>query len=457
MEEINIKDFLRYLRKYLALIIIITSLSVIGIIVYEKNFKKPMYTTYTTIILVKNDNDDIKSAETITQSDITLNQKLVATYRQIVKSKLVLEQVIRELNLDYTYSKLSKEIKVEALDDTSILKISVTDADSGRAVIIANKLANVFTKEVTEIFNINNVSKLDIAQESLKPSNDTLTRDIILAALISLIGTIGIIFIIYYFDDTLKLTEDIESEIEMPVIAKVFKDHSKEDLIVDKKPKAITSESIRTLRTNLQFSSIDNELKTILVTSTTPSEGKSFISANLAISFAQSGKRVLLIDCDLRKGRQHTVFNVSHKKGLSNLLLGDISNYTGYVNQTGINGLGVITSGPFPPNPSELLESKKNAQLLEILKENFDIIILDGAPCIGLSDSVILSSLVDKVILVTSENTTQKSALKETKKLLDNVGANIAGCVINNISAKKRGYGNYYYYGKYGYSNGDKK
>jgi capsular exopolysaccharide synthesis family protein len=238
----------------------------------------------------------------------------------------------------------------------------------------------------------------------------------------------------------------------MPVVAKVYKDANKMDLIVDKRPNAASSESIRTLRTNLQFSSVDEELKTLLITSTLPGEGKSFISANLATSFAEAGKKVLLIDCDLRKGRQHKIFKLVNKKGLSNLLIENIYNFKDYIMSTKIDNLSVITRGSVPPNPSELLNSKKNKELLKQLREKFDLVILDGAPITGLSDSLILSSLTDKTLVITSINNTPKTDLANTKKALEGVGANIAGCVANNINAKNKSYGNYYYYNDYYYS-----
>ena len=451
MEEINIRDFLRYFKKFIGIIVGVIILCLVVVGIYDILFKKPMYSTYTTIVLVKDEkSSDVSSSDSINQNDITLNQKLVSTYRQIIKSKLVVEQVISSLNINYSYSELSKEINVDALEDTEILKLSVTDSDPKRAANIANSLATVFEAEITKIYKINNVSIIDTAQVNENPSNNTLIRDLVLAIIVGFVATSAVIFIIYYFDDTLRFTESIESDIEMPVIAKVYKDNSGIDLIVEKKPKSSTSESIRTLRTNLQFSSIDNETRTILVTSTIAGEGKSFICANLATSFAQAGKKVLLIDCDLRKGRQHKIFKISSKKGLSNLLLKDIKEFPEYIYQSKIENLSVIPRGVFPPNPSELLGSKKMISAIELFKKYFDIIILDGVPSNGLSDSLILSSLVDRVLLVSSVNYTPKTELKNTRKALENVGANIAGCVVNNINPRKDTYGSYYAY-NYGY------
>ncbi len=453
MEEIDLKDFWQYYKKYSLSVIIVCLVCLIVALVYNIAFKTPLYSTSTTILLVKNETSSDK--DTINQNDITLNQKLVSTYRQIIKSRLVLEQVISKLKLDYSYEKLYKEIAVEAVEDTEIIKVIVTDESATLAAKIANEIAGIFDKEVKEIYNINNVSIIDVALTPNNPSNDNVIRDGVLAIIIGFVFMSGIIFVVFYFDDTLRDTESMENDLGLPVIAKVFKDNNGVDLIVDKKPNASASESIRTLRTNLQFASVDSELRTLLVTSSLPSEGKSFISANLAISFAQAGKRTLLIDCDLRKGRQHKMFRIPGKKGLSNLLINDISEYPKYITQSKIENLFVLPRGVYPPNPSELLNSKKNQHLLTLLKQHFDIIILDGAPIIGLSDSLILSSMVDKVLLVTSVNHTPKTEVLNTKRDLENVGANIAGAVANNVSAKKGHYGSYYYY--YGYDdNGNK-
>ena len=452
MEEINIKDFFNYLKKYILIICGVVVIFVIGVFIYDKSIKKPLYTTYTTIILTKS--NETQTSTTITQNDILLNQKLVETYTRIIKSKLVLDQVISETGITYTAEELGQNVAVEAYENTEMLKISVTDSDPELAASIANSIAQVFSGEVAKIYQMNNISVIDIAQVPEEVSNNTLTRDFFIALFISIFGSIGVIFIIYYFDDSIKLTDDLEEEIGMPVIAKVFKsdigskNRGKVELLVQKYPKSVVSESIKTLRTNLQFSSVDSELKTILVTSSIPGEGKSFISANLAISFTQTDKKVLIVDCDMRKGRQHRIFKLSNTKGLSNLLIDDMTNYKDYINKTSIKNLYIITRGTVPPNPSELLNSNKNSELIKILRSKFDIIIFDGVPCNGLPDSIIMSKLVDKVLIVSSESVTPRSVLESTKKQLKNVEAPVAGDVLNNVNRKNSKYGKYYgYYG----------
>lgn len=226
----------------------------------------------------------------------------------------------------------------------------------------------------------------------------------------------------------------------------------KDELVIFTRPKSNISEDIRTIRTNLQFTSADDSSKVLLVTSSVPGEGKSFISSNLGAAFAQTGESTLIIDSDLRLGRIHKIFGVSNKKGLSNLLVEqDVVDYSEYIKKTDVDNLYIIPRGVVPPNPSELLNSKKNKELIKSLKEQFDVIIFDGVPCNGLPDSIIMSTLVDKVLIVSSNSVTPKSVLEATKKSLEQVGAPIAGDVLNNIDKKGSTYGRYYSY--YGDSN----
>ncbi len=448
MEEINLNEFFEYYKKYFFVVAIAMFIFASSILVYNICFKVPKYSTYTTLVLVKNENisKEVTTSESIDQNDITLNQKLVSTYRQIIKSKLVLVQTIENLKLDYTYKKLYDEVAVTSEENTEILKITVTDESPERATEIANEIATVFDKEVKKIYNISNVSVIDKAEVNVVPANINIIRDFILALLCGFVFGSAVIFIIFYFDDTLREVDSIETDIKLPVIGKIYKDNNKIDAVVSERPNSLASESIRTLRTNLQFASIDEELKTILVTSSIPGEGKSFISANLAISFAEAGKKTLVVDCDLRKGRLHKIFNVDGSKGLSSLLIGEVSKYKKFIQPTDNKNLFVLPRGIYPPNPSELLNSKKNSKLIETLKDNYDIIIFDGAPVMGLSDSLIISSLVDKVLLVASLNEAQRTEIKNTKKDLENIDAHIAGVVVNNINARKSKHSGYYYY-----------
>ena len=219
-----------------------------------------------------------------------------------------------------------------------------------------------------------------------------------------------------------------------------------EELVIHSRPKSNISEDIRTIRTNLQFTSNIDNSKVLLVTSSVPGEGKSFISSNLAAAFAGTGETTLLIDSDMRLGRIHKIFGLSNKKGLSNLLVEkDNIDYQEYIKKTEIENLYVITRGTVPPNPSELLNSPNAKAIIEFLRDKFDHVIFDGVPINGLPDSLIVANLVDKVIIVSSAGYTKIDELNDTKKALEKVDANIAGVVVNRASKTKRGkYSNYY-------------
>lgn len=224
-----------------------------------------------------------------------------------------------------------------------------------------------------------------------------------------------------------------------------------DELIIVEKPNSTFSEEIKKVRTNLQFSSVNDDMKVIMITSSIPGEGKSFVSANLAGAFAQSQENVLLIDCDLRKGRIKHLFGLANTKktgGLSNLLINKNwkEEYAKYIKKTKVENLFVITSGAFPPNPSELLASRRFEELLEEFKEKFDVIILDCPPITGLNDSLVLASRADASILVAKYRKTSIELLEKSKKALENVGVKLAGVILNQIDAKER---NYYYGGYY--------
>lgn len=218
------------------------------------------------------------------------------------------------------------------------------------------------------------------------------------------------------------------------------------DVISLKNPKSVVAEAFRTLRTNIQFSSLDNELKTMVVTSTQPNEGKSTVLANLAVTMAQSGKKVVLLDCDLRKPTIHKKLGVPNKNGLTTLLSKEKS-LQECLQLLNVPNLYVITSGPIPPNPAELLGSKRMKSLLQELKEHFDIILIDAPPVLAVTDSQILSTLTDGVLFVTSYGTTEKDAVVRAKELIEKVGGKILGVIMNKMPSDTKGsYTGYYYY-----------
>nr|WP_279306417.1 CpsD/CapB family tyrosine-protein kinase [Macrococcus armenti] len=218
-------------------------------------------------------------------------------------------------------------------------------------------------------------------------------------------------------------------------------------LITHLLPKSTISEQYRMIRSNIMFSGIDKEIKRIVVTSAAPSAGKSTTAANIAVAYAQAGKTVLLIDGDLRKPTVQYTFETKNVFGLSNLITDQIK-LEQAIQNTMVENLSIMTSGPIPPNPSELLASSKFEELIDSLQEYFDFIVIDTPPVLAVTDAVIMSTIVEGTILVTNVETNNKQHLIKAKDMLEKSDSNILGVVLNNV--KTSGKDDYYYYEYYG-------
>lgn len=454
MEEIDLRSLLDYFKKSLAYFILIVAATIFAGSIYTFYLQKPEYKSRATVIL----SSDRSNSTSITQNEVLTNKNLVDTYTAVVKSHRVLNKVSKRLNLDLGYAKLSKKIEVTAPKGTEIIEINAVDADPELAQSIANATSEVFVKEISDLYSVKNVNVLDPALQPTTPYNVNVIHQELLALVAGIILASAIIFLKFYFDRSVKTAEQIEQYIKLPLVGKIRKYEivkpkldpkttSKRDLakvkttelIIKSNPKSRVSEDFRTLRANLHFSLDGKKAKTVLITSTSPSEGKSFISANLATTFAQAGKKILLIDADMRYGRQHEIFNVANEKGLSNLLADHASaKHLDYTQSTKTPNLSIITRGIVPPNPSELLDSNDVDTLLAKVRSKYDYILLDGTPVDELSDSLIVAKKAERVILVCGSGDISIEDLTETKKSLENIGTRIAGIILNKVPEKRR-------------------
>lgn len=463
MEEIDLVELLKMFWRKKILIILITILFIgIGYI-YITRFVTPMYTSTTTLVLASN-NEKNKSNTTSTAAEVAVNTKLVSTYSELIKSQKVLREVVADTGINITEEQLKKEISIESVSSTSLINISVEDKIPENSSKIANEIANVFTKKVAEIYNINNVQIVNQAEIPQGPSNINHKKDIVIFGLIGLLVSITYIIIANMFDTTIKSSEELDDVFGLPILAsipmygkKAQKGNDKE-LIVDKDPKSPISEVFRTLRANIQFMNTKQKSKVVLVTSTVEGEGKSWIAANLAVTFAQAGKLTLVIDADMRKGRQYDIFNIKAKPGISNYLSGiidenkeknedEINDIENYIQETQIKNLYVIPSGDTPPNPSELLLSHKMRDVIKQLKEQCDVIIVDGTQCDLIADSLVLARLADTTIITTAYKQTKKENLRKVIEKIINVGGKNIGFVLNKVHISEKKYEESYYYG----------
>jgi capsular exopolysaccharide synthesis family protein len=307
---------------------------------------------------------------------------------------------------------------------------------------------------INERAQLGNVNIIDFALLPLRPSKPNRQLIIIIGSILGIALGIGFAFLRNYLDRSIKNPDEIENK-GVPVLSWVpsieeLKElgSSQLEFIVANKPNATASESFKALRTRVMYSKIESELKTILITSSIPAEGKTTVALNLAGSFAQTDKKVLLLDADLRKPRIHAIFESERFPGLSDYLFSNVT-LSEIIRETKLKNLNFITSGTIPPNPSELLGSKQMFDFLQLLKKEYDIIILDSPPFISVTDAEILSRISDGTILVVQSNKTQMEAfLKTFQRIIDIDPHKFLGSILNNFSLKSA-YGyyyNYYYY-----------
>jgi protein-tyrosine kinase len=206
-------------------------------------------------------------------------------------------------------------------------------------------------------------------------------------------------------------------------------------LITISNPRSPIAEAYRALRTNLEFSNLDKSLRSLLVTSAGAEEGKSTTLANLAVTLAQSGKRVILVDADLRRPTQHQIFGLKNNAGLTDMVRDDAMLATPPLQETSVPNLQVLTSGQLPPNPAEVLGSKRMSEILTALSQNADIVLLDAPPLLAVTDAAVLSSRVDGVLLVVSAGKTKRENARKAQSQLEKINARVIGAVLNNVKA----------------------
>lgn len=304
---------------------------------------------------------------------------------------------------------------------------------------------------------VNVLTVIEQAQVPNVPVGPQWLMQVLLAAAIGAMLAVGAAFLIEYLDDTVKSPDEVLKTMGLTTlgaITRISGDAPSEKLITVRHPKSPISEAYRAMRTNLQFSSLDHPIRSMVVTSPNPVEGKSTTLANLGVVMAQAGKSVVLVDSDLRRPTLHKIFQVSNKTGLTNVLLDDRLVLDGHLQETGIENLRVLTSGPLPPNPSELLGSKRMAQFIELLKSKADVVVFDTPPALPVTDAAVLATQTDGVLLVADAGKTRRSAARQAVENLQKVGANVLGAALNRLSPGRSG--GYYYYYYYYYAEDEK-
>lgn len=298
-------------------------------------------------------------------------------------------------------------------------------------------------------------TQISIADKAVAPTSAVSPRvllNTVLGGVLGLMAAAGLVMLLGYLDDTVKIAEDVRrltGGVALGSIPKLPGTDSGLAPVVQ--PRSAAAEAYRGVRTNLQFATVDQTVRSILVTSTRPGDGKTITVANLAATLAQGGQQVILVSADLRKPQLHKRFgDLSNRTGLTNLLLADASTeIEPLLQETGVPGLRVLTTGPLPANPSDILNSKRMRELLDQLEERADVVLFDSPP-LALSDPLILAGIVDGIVLVTYSGRTRSQELIRAVGDLTRTGTPLLGVVINRADLKGEGYYNYQYYGSYG-------
>lgn len=303
---------------------------------------------------------------------------------------------------------------------------------------------------VSEAASSSNVVQIEPAIAPERPIRPRTFTNTALAGLVGLMLAIGAVFLIEALDDTIHGPEDITRTLKLPVLGLVVR-HDTEDgkLITVEQPRSPVSESFRSLRTNLQFASVDKPLRTLLVTSPSPSDGKSTIAANIGVVMAQSGRRVVLVDADMRRPRVHKLLKIPNRKGMSSLFVSSKVELDGSLQKTMSENFLAIPAGDVPPNPAELLGSERMFDILMEIGKKADLIVIDSPPVIAVTDSAVLAHRVDGVLLVIKPGATKMEAARQAVEQLQRAGANILGVVLNEVDFGRSRYSYYHYKGYY--------
>ncbi|MCB0902446.1 MAG: polysaccharide biosynthesis tyrosine autokinase, partial [Actinobacteria bacterium] len=367
-------------------------------------------------------------------------QQRVKSYVDVVDSPAVLDPVITELGLDMTYTGLAKKVSAQTPPNTVLLNVIATDTDPNRAAEISNAVAASFADEISRLeggdpeaadqggTNPNPVqaSVIKPAEVPTTPVSPRTRINVLLGLLLGLAIGVGVAVLRHTLDTSVKSVEDLEDASQTVALGAISLDPEAQGSPLVTLRGSARAEAFRSIRTNLQYVDVDNPPKSVVITSSMPSEGKSTTACNLAIALAQAGARVLLMEADLRRPKIAEYLQVDGSRGLTDLLIGKATlNQTIIPWQRGL--INFLPAGAIPPNPSELLGSHQMSSLLAYLTQHHDMVVIDAPPLLPVTDAAILATVADGAILIARHGVTSKEQLEESSEALRQVNARILG------------------------------
>jgi succinoglycan biosynthesis transport protein ExoP len=446
----ELRDYLRILRKRAWLIAVATVLSA-STALGTSLATTPVYQgTAKLLVVAKSDpaggnSDQLQGA--------LLSQQLVKSFAQIIESRATAEAALRLDPQPFTPRQLQAKTNAEPVNETLLINLTVEDTEPARAKRLTNSVARAFMMTVPNIQS-GSALRVSLVEPALKPIDPIRPRtrlNITLGLMLGLMLGVGLAFLREFLDRTLKTPEQLEEAVGAPVVGTIppFK-AGKQPIPVAEQPRTAAAEAFRKLRTNFAFLGVDRPSLCCVVTSPAAADGKSTVAANLAIALAQAGQRVAIIDADLRKPSLHKLFRLSQQVGTTTVLL-DHADVHDAIHHLGPDLPSVLTAGQLPPNPSELLGSRRMGDLLTELQAAYDVVLMDCAPLLPVADPMVVSQFADGILLISRAGTTTRDQAHAAKQACAKAGAAIFGTVLNATPVSEGNQSAYYaYYGDAG-------
>lgn len=439
------------IKRKMFVLIIVTLLGALGVGYYGYKNISTTYMAKISFYVISNPNVLHDASASVSYNEFSMAQNLVPSYMLVLKSDTVLGNIIEKLGMEYTIDQVRSMISSESIEGTSVFYVYVFNGDPYLATEIANSIAEAAPEEIARVVKTGGVEVIDYATLPTVPYSQTnFLKFVIIGGAAGFGVTLVLIVISALLDTTIRKKSEIEKTFSIPVVGEIpiiqsaSKKEATKKLLDNNSPFAL-KEAYSGLRTNIMFITKDEKCPVFAVTSSSQGDGKTMNAVNLAVGFAGLGKKVLLVDCDLRNPSVAKLLGIkSVKEGLSQYLAGFTREIS--PSQTQIQNLEILMPGVIPPNPAELLATKKFVELIDLYKETYDYIFIDTPPIGVVSDALSFSSMLNGYIIVVRAEESKLNEEKRIVKLLEQVDATISGIIYNAVNVKQKKYNKYYDY-----------